>query len=627
MKVQVVCPGCGKRSNVDPDRVGKKLRCKACETVFQVSDPSANSSIDDTSWLDDGAEGEPAARPSNSVLPRSRSASGGGSSANLTIAIGAGAVALVALVIGLAVLINGRGPTPPAGGAGAPPAAPSGPGLFQQVVNAVSDATGAGDDMAGFVDPGPLPPPLLPQPPLRNLAAHERRVRAAIAGVDELVGILASIHDAESLKATVEKFESLRVRMAGENARNPEPFPMTPAEDSELTKKISGDMRRAMTRIHEEADRITGLPWIGVAGVRLKSLAFDICMPVEQALRRAESYRPPPPPAPYAEIFVKLQKPDDANVFRHKLEGLLDGTGGIQAMYHFLVEGASASFRAWPVSDVQDYARQIPYGDVKAKGRRIFVNGGPIPDDVVAAAKEAEKKRVDDLNAAIAAARPPDPEANDPKPPPDADNLTKTLFALRSSRSNKRNDAVAQLSRIPMQEDRRDEVHKALAVLLEDRDGFLVNAVMKAMVHWRTDETVPALIKILDRPDFGVRWEAEALLGSLGDARAAEALAARLGEDGIRAEPALRALGAAAEPALIGLLRDSDPRVRAEACRILKDVGGKQTLETMMNLPADLDFSVQVAARDAMQAIRGRVGPIEVPKNGGTTKGKGGKAG
>ncbi len=637
MKLHVICPGCGSRSSLDSALAGKKLRCKGCERVFQISEASAEAygELDasaGTSWMADGADGEDAVKPAPPALRRTRSAAAdGGLSLNLLIGLGAGAAALVSLVIGLIVFNSGRGSAPRM--REEPPAKEqqAAPGLFEQVVSAVTDSSpDPVNDAAGYPDPGPLLPPLLPPPPLRDLSVHEQQARSMIAAIDRIGGLLATVHDASSLKSVGEQLRSLGKQVEDEPRQTPPPFWPTPAEEAELTRRIAGDHRRALERARQESQRISSLPGLGGAGTHLIMLVDQLSVPAEQAWKRAENFKAPTGPAPYAEVFIQLHDAADTVVFQRKLDELLEGGGdkGIQSTSQSQGNTHRASFRVWPVYDLDAFSRKIPFGKAAVKGRRIFVKAEPIPAAELAAAKAAQKQSQDARDAAIrsATAR-PQAEANNPEPPADADDLTKALFALRSSQPGKRMDGAAVLARMTPRDDRRDEVHKQLAALLTEGDGFFVNSVMNAMVQWRTDETALALIKVLDRPDFGVRWEAEELLGKLGDPRAAEPLAARLKEDGIKVEPALRALGPAAEPALVALLRNPDSQVRAKSCRLLKDVGGKEALETMMTLPADPEFSVQVAAREAMQAIRDRVGPISMPRKTSTTKAKGGKSG
>ncbi len=616
MKIQTVCPGCGKRSGLDSSLVGRRVRCKECGHVFQVSDEARDErdAPADRSWLDDGADGETVAPAPLASRRTTTTVTGGGPSSNLMITLGAVAILLVAAVIGLTSLGGGRGPAPDA--KKGPPAEPpqAGPGILDRVVNAVTghdpDA-----DVAEYPDLGPLPPPLQPPQPLRDLSSHERQSRISLAAIDQMAGVLAGVHDAPSLKSALEQLLSLGQRMVDDLRREPPPFRLTPAEDAELIRRTASEGRRVVGRVQQEARRIAGLPGLGTAGVQLNARIEPLVGPVERAIQQAENFQPPPPPPAFAEVFIRLHADDDATFFHRALDDLQEG-GGIQASHRLGGDDPRGSYRVWPVDDAKALSRKIPHGAVTVKGRRIFVRAEPIPPAEVAAAKEAQERIRLAREAEIKAMTPPDPEADDPKPPDDADELTRALFALRSGNPGKRKDGVSRIARTAPVEDRRAEVHAALATLLDDPDGFTVTDVMKAMVQWRTDDTVPAIVKILDRSDFGARWAAEDLLGQLGDPRAAGPLAARLGEDSIKAGPALKALGPAAEPALIELLRDRDPRVRTEACRILKDVGGKDALQAMMGLPADSDFGAQVAARDAMQAMRARVGPVAAPARG-----------
>ncbi|OJW20864.1 MAG: hypothetical protein BGO49_29070 [Planctomycetales bacterium 71-10] len=630
---------------MDSALVGKRVRCKGCETVFQVSGTSTGSfpaagarprpqaeAAPDASWLDEGAEGEPA----SPVMPRSRprpAGAGGGPSTTQTVLIASGAATLLALVIGMAVVLNqGMGPAP-AGPNPAPPAAPgpSGPGMFQRVMDAVSgsDATDATESVAGYPPLGPLPPPLVPPPPLRDLAAHERQSRSYIAAIDRMAGIMASIHDLSSLQAAGPQFEDVKRRLTEEQTRNPPPFRLTVAENAEVTRRHADEMRAAMRRVRDESQRLANLPGIGTAGIQLSQLSSVLAGPAEQALKDAENFKPPSGPEPYVEIYLQFRGPEDAAYFQHKFEQSVDGSKGVQMTRQTGGEVHRASCRVWPVDDPSWFAGRIPSAKAVVKGRRIFVTGEVVPADELAAAQEVLKERQDKLDAAVAAMKKPmpKPEDDDPKPPADADDVTRAVFALRSASADRRKDGIAQIARITPVDGRRAEVHGPLAAILAGPDIFLVTDAMKAMVLWRTDDTVPALIKVLDRPEHNLRWAAAEQLGKLGDARAGEPLAARIKEDGIAVEPALRALGPAAEPALIGLLRNPEWTIRARACEILAQVGGKPTLEAMSAMPADPQFIVQSAARDAMWAIQARVGPLEPARKGGAAKGKAGRPG
>jgi HEAT repeat protein len=135
------------------------------------------------------------------------------------------------------------------------------------------------------------------------------------------------------------------------------------------------------------------------------------------------------------------------------------------------------------------------------------------------------------------------------------------------------------------------------------------------LANWVNDEAIGAMIHVVTRSDdHFVRVEAIGALGKLKTAKAAEAIASRLSEDWVDAPKALRNIGAAAEPALIALLTDGDPKQRRGACEVLADLGGTATFEAMLNLPPDSDPFAQRAAREAMDAIARRLGPDEVKR-------------
>ncbi len=175
---------------------------------------------------------------------------------------------------------------------------------------------------------------------------------------------------------------------------------------------------------------------------------------------------------------------------------------------------------------------------------------------------------------------------------------------------HQKKDGITRLRRITPN-DHLEEVVAAILPLLDHDDGFLVNDVIQTLEIWRSPQAVPKLIERANDDRFFVRKQAIKTLGKFKDARAAEPIAAHLKEDGFEAADALKAIGPAAEPALIARLTDSDSDIRRRACEILKYVGGTETLRAMKALPADPEFSVRVAANEAMKQIIQRVGPLK----------------
>jgi HEAT repeat protein len=154
------------------------------------------------------------------------------------------------------------------------------------------------------------------------------------------------------------------------------------------------------------------------------------------------------------------------------------------------------------------------------------------------------------------------------------------------------------------------EVVQAILPLLEDDDGWLVGDAIKILAIWKSPDAVPALIRRTSDNRFTVRHEAIKALAKIKDPRGVEPIVVLIKEDGFQVEDALKEMGEMAEQALIERLTNPDSGVRRRVCNILKSIGGKETLKAMQSLPADPDFSVRVAAKDAMSTIILRVGPL-----------------
>ncbi|MGC8640599.1 MAG: hypothetical protein ACP5XB_12055, partial [Isosphaeraceae bacterium] len=513
MSIVLKCPHCGKRYELSESLAGKKVRCGGCAAAFRVQAgemptrpaagseapprqqassagprpgvPSARSRAiaaadplghGDSSWLEDGAT---ASEPLPQAIRRVRTSVPVPSGANLGLLLGLGSAGLVVLGVVVGLLVKNSGskapPEPAANTEQAKANEAPAPSLTDRILVAVGARENPATDVASYPALGPLLPPCLPPPPLRDLSAHERQVRLIISYIGRMNNVLAGIHDVPSMKAAGEQLKSMS-RQANTELQQAAPnFRLTPAEDAELVRRMAGDLRRETERCRQESTRISTVPGLQMAGVQLLSLITRLSLPLEMSLKRAESFKPRTKAEPYAEVYVQLQDGDAEIVCRRKLHALLEGAPGIQAA----VEGDAkrASYRVWPVEDVSGFARKIAFGKSTVKDRNIFVVADPISAADIAAAQVAEKKEEAERQAAFQAIQTHE-NPNDPKPPAGADEVTKALFALRSSSPERRKQAVQQLYDLSPKENRRDEVQKQLVPLLDDQDGFFVNDVM-----------------------------------------------------------------------------------------------------------------------------------------------------
>jgi S1-C subfamily serine protease/HEAT repeat protein len=155
--------------------------------------------------------------------------------------------------------------------------------------------------------------------------------------------------------------------------------------------------------------------------------------------------------------------------------------------------------------------------------------------------------------------------------------------------------------------ERREDVAKALEPLLKDGDGGKRRAAVKALGFWGGKEDVPLVIPMLNDADVFTRGEVFEALARFKDPRCAEAVAEHLvplGERG-NAAKVLRAVGPAAEKAVLKYLTHEDGFVRMEACNILKDIGTKQSVPELEKKVPEGGL-VGPAAQRALDAIAAR---------------------
>lgn len=188
--------------------------------------------------------------------------------------------------------------------------------------------------------------------------------------------------------------------------------------------------------------------------------------------------------------------------------------------------------------------------------------------------------------------------------------LDQALADLKSTDAPTVQGAARKLERAAPQS-RQAEVARALESRLHDDDQFTRQEAARALVEWCDKDSVPVLIAALDDEFFTVPFAAIEGLGKLGDARAAAPLVGVLkaGTNRDESRKALEQIGSAAEIAVVAeLLADDDSSLREEACRILKSIGTKRSVEALEQLAnSDGNARVERAAAEAVEAIKSRM--------------------
>lgn len=188
------------------------------------------------------------------------------------------------------------------------------------------------------------------------------------------------------------------------------------------------------------------------------------------------------------------------------------------------------------------------------------------------------------------------------------EEIEKLMDDLKSGESSTRSMAASKL-----QSSELSEVPPGLldlmAGLLNQEDSVLRGAAAKVLADYGTAEQVPLLLKLLKDSENYSRYNIIRGLGRLKDKRAAEPLAAMIasgGSDAYQAVEALSKIGSDAEDAVLPLLAEKHNETRRQACKILKDIGTKKSLEPLRELMLSTDRMLSEAAGEAVRAIMAR---------------------
>ncbi len=165
----------------------------------------------------------------------------------------------------------------------------------------------------------------------------------------------------------------------------------------------------------------------------------------------------------------------------------------------------------------------------------------------------------------------------------DDGELTRVLTDLKSGDGNRVRNACRVLYEAAPVEERRGDVARALERLLTDPDGGLRSEAVRALGVWGDARSAGPLVERLNDESFGARDELFEALGRLEPSEAvAEAVVPWLATDAGRASRILRAIGTAAERPLLRLVEEgAETRARSEACHVLRDVGGAESVPAL----------------------------------------------
>jgi hypothetical protein len=205
-------------------------------------------------------------------------------------------------------------------------------------------------------------------------------------------------------------------------------------------------------------------------------------------------------------------------------------------------------------------------------------------------------------------------------PPPTEQEVEQALKDLKSTDGRAQHAAADRMAKCyTVLASRREEVAKALGAIItettkaKDNPWVFRGAVMNALKMWAGPENVPGLVAYLEwtlegKPFPQSEGDAIAILAKLKDPSSAAVLAKYLPNGFVRGTVAnaLKAIGPAAEKAVIPLLEHKDGWTVREACFVLKEIGTKQAVEPLKKVIDKKDGFISDPANEALQAVSKR---------------------
>jgi HEAT repeat protein len=180
---------------------------------------------------------------------------------------------------------------------------------------------------------------------------------------------------------------------------------------------------------------------------------------------------------------------------------------------------------------------------------------------------------------------------------------------LQSLDPNHRREAAQRLAKAETDAKRRALVAEALIAALDQSDEPTQKEIVHALAKWGNDESARVLVDRCSNPSYRPwRETLEALARFDPGARTADAIVARMADDGGYCYELLRGMGARAEPALVRAFQNApSPGVRFEAAKALGTIGTEMSLAMLREaVPARGEAELASAAEDALRGISQR---------------------
>jgi HEAT repeat protein len=184
--------------------------------------------------------------------------------------------------------------------------------------------------------------------------------------------------------------------------------------------------------------------------------------------------------------------------------------------------------------------------------------------------------------------------------------LDQTLADLAGADSKRFKAATDRLLGMAPNE-HRAIVAQHLVQHLAEAPVYNRTVLVQVLGRWGTAEEVPALLPLLADANYNLRNETLKTLGSLKDERAAVPMVRCLLDlnTQFHAENALKAMGPAAEGAVLDVLKGNKVQDKIVAIRILAEIGTAQSVPALE--AATKNVTLQSEAKKALAAVQARI--------------------
>jgi hypothetical protein len=146
-------------------------------------------------------------------------------------------------------------------------------------------------------------------------------------------------------------------------------------------------------------------------------------------------------------------------------------------------------------------------------------------------------------------------------------------------------------------------------LVLNDQSQEARTAAVKGIARWAGKDAVPLLAKRLEPFDPFAKVVVFDALVEIKTEAAAQAVAKRLSDihDRGNAAKALKAMGPVAEKFVLPLLTSGDLHLRAEAAKVLAEIGGRDSIAPLEKAVKDNNPFYSQAATEALAAVKARL--------------------